>query len=248
MIAFRLGALLSVAMLLGCAPADGPKTADRSATADTTGTHQQERRRMVRTQIAARGVTDPQVLGALRAVPRHEFVPGAPPTQAYQDRPLPIGHEQTISQPYIVARMTALARVDSTGRVLEVGTGSGYQAAVLGAIADSVYTIEIIPELARSASKRLDRLGYGNVEVKTGDGYEGWAARAPYDAIVVTAAPEQIPPPLIRQLAEGGRMVIPVGPTGGPQQLMLVKKTENGQIEKRRISAVRFVPFLEDAQ
>lgn len=198
---------------------------------------------MVRTQIEARGISDPAVLRAMRAVPRHAFVPDLPPRQAYQDRPLPIGNDQTISQPYIVAYMTALVQPDSTDHVLEVGTGSGYQAAVLAEIVDSVYTVEIIPELAQRASRRLDRLGYGNVRVKTGDGYQGWAAHAPYDAIVVTAAPEQIPPPLIDQLKEGGRMVIPVGPAGQTQQLMVVTK-ENGQVERKRITPVRFVPFL----
>lgn len=245
MLVFLLSAVLFAATLLGCSPSDGSRTADGSTTADTT--YRQERQRMVRTQIAARGVTDSQVLDAMRAVPRHEFVPERAARLAYRDRPLPIGHGQTISQPYIVARMTALAGVDSTDRVLEVGTGSGYQAAVLGEMADSVYTIEIIPELAQRASRRLDRLGYGNVQVKTGDGYQGWKTYAPYDAIVVTAAPEQIPPPLTRQLKEGGRMVIPVGPSGQLQQLMLVEKTEGGQIEKQRLSPVRFVPFLENS-
>lgn len=208
--------------------------------ADTT--HQQEREQMVRTQIEARGVTDPAVLRAMRTVPRHAFVPNVAPELAYRDHPLPIGHGQTISQPFIVAHMTELARPDSTDRALEVGTGSGYQAAVLAEIVDSVYTVEIVPELADSAAARLDRLGYDNVVVRTGDGYAGWPGRAPFDVIVVTAAPERIPPPLVEQLAEGGRMVIPVGPEGATQQLMLITK-ENGEIQRQRISPVRFVPF-----
>ena len=199
---------------------------------------------MVRTQIEARDITDPAVLRAMHAVPRHRFAPDHPPEQVYQDRPLPIGHSQTISQPYIVAYMTALVRPDSTDRALEVGTGSGYQAAVLAEIVDSVYTIEIIPELAQRASRQLDQLGYDNVRTKIGDGYQGWTAHAPYDVILVTAAPEQIPPPLIQQLSEGGRMVIPVGPSGQTQQLMLVTK-KNGQVKKQRLAPVRFVPFLD---
>lgn len=216
-----------------------------AAPPDTSWEHQVLRTRMVETQIAARGVTDPAVLDAMRSVPRHRFVPGVDPELAYSDRPLPIGHGQTISQPYIVARMTELVRPDSADRALEVGTGSGYQAAVLSAIVDSVYTIEIIPELAASARRRLDRLGYENAVVKTGDGFKGWPARAPFDAIVVTAAPEEIPPPLIDQLADGGRMIIPVGPTGRTQELTLVTK-ENGEVSKQALAPVRFVPFLDE--
>lgn len=229
MLAILLGIALSAATLL-----PGP-------VADTTE-YQQEREQMVRTQIEARGVTNPAVLRAMRTVPRHELVPHLAPELAYQDRPLPIGHGQTISQPYIVAHMTELVRPDSTDRALEVGTGSGYQAAVLAAIVDSVYTIEIVPELAERAAEHLDRLGYDNVVVRTGDGYAGWEEHAPFDIIVITAAPERIPPPLIEQLAEGGRMVIPVGPQGGLQQLMLVTK-ENGEIHKEQLAPVRFVPF-----
>ena len=208
--------------------------------ADTT--YQQERTRMVQEQIAARGVTDPAVLRAMRTVRRHHFVPGAPPELAYSDRPLPIGHGQTISQPFIVAYMTQLAAPDPEDRALEVGTGSGYQAAVLAEVVDSVYTIEIVPELAQTARQRLTRMGYENVRVRTGDGYRGWPDRAPFDLIVVTAAPDQIPPPLIEQLADGGRMVIPVGPEGELQQLTLITKTD-GEITRERITPVRFVPF-----
>jgi protein-L-isoaspartate(D-aspartate) O-methyltransferase len=210
---------------------------------DTSWEHQKLRERMVERQVAARGITDAQVLNALRSVPRHRFAPDHAPALAYADRPLPIGHGQTISQPYIVARMTALVRPDSTDRVLEIGTGSGYQAAVLATLADSVYTIEIIPKLAATATRRLRRLGYDNVVVRTGDGFKGWPARAPFDAIVVTAAPETIPPPLLDQLADGGRMIVPVGPTRGTQTLTLVTKSD-GAITKQALAPVRFVPFL----
>lgn len=220
--------LLSAALLVA-----GP-------TADTT--YQQEREQMVREQIEARGIDAPNVLRAMRAVPRHRFVPGAPPELAYTDRPLPIGHGQTISQPFIVAYMTQLVQPGASDRALEIGTGSGYQAAVLAEIVDTVYTIEIVPELAETATQRLERLGYDNVRVRAGDGYQGWPERAPFDLIVVTAAPEEIPEPLVDQLADGGRMVIPVGPEGATQQLMLLTK-EDGTISRERITPVRFVPF-----
>jgi protein-L-isoaspartate(D-aspartate) O-methyltransferase len=208
----------------------------------TDTTYQEERARMVDEQIAARGVTDPAVLEAMRTVRRHRFVPKAPPELAYTDQPLPIGHGQTISQPFIVATMTQLVQPDPGDRALEVGTGSGYQAAVLAEIVDSVYTIEIVPELARMATDRLARMGYDNVRVHTGDGYRGWPEHAPFDIIIVTAAPNRIPAPLLDQLAEGGRMVIPVGPEGETQQLTLVTKTD-GEITRERITPVRFVPF-----
>jgi len=214
--------------------------------ADTSWEHQRLRTRMVDQQIAARDVSDPAVLDAMRTVPRHHFAPNHPPELAYADRPLPIGHDQTISQPYIVALMTELVKPSGSDRVLEIGTGSGYQAAVLAEIVDSVYTIEIIPELARTARARLDTLGYDNVVVRTGDGYKGWPERAPFDAIVVTAAPEDIPPPLLDQLAPGGRMIVPVGPTGRTQRLTLVTKSADGQISRRTIAPVRFVPFLRE--
>lgn len=229
--------LLSV-MLFAGPPAHAP--AVPTASADTTW--EQERKRMVRTQIEQRGVTDPAVLRAMRTVPRHEFAPQHPPELTYQDRPLPIGHNQTISQPFIVAYMTELVRPNASDRVLEIGTGSGYQAAVLASIVDSVYTIEIVPDLAQAARERLHRLGYDNVVVKTGDGYEGWDAHAPYDIIVVTAAPERIPPPLTQQLKEGGRMILPVGAPFRTQQLMLVRK-EDGAIRTETITPVRFVPL-----
>ncbi len=202
------------------------------------------REAMVRDQIEARGITHPRVLAAMRHVPRHLFVPEAYRRQAYEDHPLPIGLGQTISQPYIVAFMTEAAAPDAQDRVLEIGTGSGYQAAVLAEIVSEVYTIEILPELADQARERLSRLGYENVWVKTGDGYLGWPEHAPFDAIIVTAAPEQVPAPLIDQLAPAGRMVIPVGPRGDVQSLRLIEKAEDGTISERELLPVRFVPLV----
>jgi protein-L-isoaspartate(D-aspartate) O-methyltransferase len=183
------------------------------------------------------------VMAAIASVPRHEFVPPHLRSEAYENRPLPIGYGQTISQPYIVALMTDLLQVDGAATVLEVGTGSGYQAAVLAEIVAQVYTIEIIPELADLARERLDRLGYDNVTVRTGDGYYGWTEHAPFDGIVVTAAASQIPPPLIRQLKRGARMIIPVGSPFLTQHLMLVQKQEDGTVQSRQILPVRFVPL-----
>jgi protein-L-isoaspartate(D-aspartate) O-methyltransferase len=204
-----------------------------------------ERLAMVTSQLEARDISDRQVLEAMRQVPRHLFVPERYRQYAYQDRPLAIGEDQTISQPYIVALMTQILEVDSTDRVLEVGTGSGYQAAVLAEIVETVKTVEIVESLAVSARQRLSSLGYNNVEVKHGDGYNGWKEYAPYDAIVVTAAPEAIPPPLIEQLKDGGRMVIPVGEVTGTQKLQVVTKQE-GEIATRDIIPVRFVPLTRD--
>jgi protein-L-isoaspartate(D-aspartate) O-methyltransferase len=195
---------------------------------------------MVDQQIHARGIEAPAVLKAMRAVPRHRFVPPAVRHLAYRDHPLPIGSEQTISQPYIVAYMTEAADISPDETVLEIGTGSGYQAAVLAELAREVYTIEIIPELAERAQKTLAALGYANVHAKTGDGYLGWPEHAPFDAILVTAAPEQVPQALIDQLASGGRMVIPVG--AAVQQMLIIEKTPKGVIERRTIP-VRFVPM-----
>lgn len=203
---------------------------------------QEARDQMVQRQVERRGITTEAVLEAMRQVPRHEFVPQSQASHAYEDRPLPIGYGQTISQPYIVAYMTELVQPDPDGRVLEVGTGSGYQAAVLAEIVDQVYTVEIIPELAATAAQRLDRLGYDAVTVKQADGYYGWEEHAPYDAIVVTAAAEHVPPPLIEQLKDGGRMVIPVGSPFYTQTLMLVEK-EGDQVTTRSLTPVRFVPF-----
>ena len=203
------------------------------------------REEMVREQIEARGVRTTTVLQAMRKVPRHEFVPESARRFAYDDRPLPIGHGQTISQPYIVALMTELARLTPGSRVLEVGTGSGYQAAVLAELAAEVYTIEIVPELARRAEDDLARLGYKNIHVRIGDGYLGWPELAPFDAIVVTAAPEKIPPPLLAQLKVGGRLVIPVGDHF--QELKVVTHTAEGYREEINAS-VRFVPMTGRAQ
>jgi protein-L-isoaspartate(D-aspartate) O-methyltransferase len=200
------------------------------------------RARMVNEQIAMRGITDRSVLDAMRKVPRHLFVPEEYRDEAYNDYPLPIGYDQTISQPYIVAYMTEIVNPLKKMKALEIGTGSGYQAAVLAEIVDSVYTIEIVPSLAQESSSRLKLLGYNNVVVKTGDGYSGWKEHAPFEIIIVTAAPKEIPEPLIDQLAENGRLVIPVGRQGAVQELMLVEKRK-GKIIKRRLTFVRFVPF-----
>ncbi|MFQ5817280.1 MAG: protein-L-isoaspartate(D-aspartate) O-methyltransferase [Terriglobia bacterium] len=219
------------------------------------GTAQQEkwrraRQQMVERQIAfpadGRGpVRNPRVLHAMRTIPRHEFVPPSQLPYAYDDRPLPIGLGQTISQPYIVARMTELLAVKPTHRVLEIGTGSGYQAAVLSPLAKEVYTIEIFEELATRARQRLARLGYANVSVRHADGYWGWPEAAPFDAIVVTAAANHIPPPLIAQLKPGGKMVIPVGTVFQVQNLLLVEKGKTDRdLKTRSIMPVLFVPFL----
>lgn len=200
------------------------------------------RQEMVRTQIAARGVRDPAVLEAMRKAPRHRFVPEEQVRHAYEDRPLAIGHGQTISQPYIVALMTELVQPQPNHKVLEIGAGSGFQAAVLAEIVDQVFTIEIIEALFHWSRQRLQLTGYENVTVKHADGYYGWEEHAPFDSIVVTAAAPHIPPPLIAQLKDGGRMVIPVGSRFRTQQLVLVEK-QGDRITSRNILPVRFVPF-----
>lgn len=205
------------------------------------------RHRMVQYQIAARGVKDTRVLAAMERVPRHEFVLATDVDQAYADHPLPIGHGQTISQPYIVALMTELLDLQPGDKVLEIGTGSGYQAAVLAELTDEVYTVEIIPALAASAAERLRRLGYTNVQSKTADGYFGWEECGPFDAIIVTAAPDHVPSPLVQQLKEGGRLVIPVGPPGGYQTLWRITKSA-GQVVSENITGVIFVPLTRSAQ
>lgn len=186
---------------------------------------------------------DPDVLRVLRETPRHEFVPEEVRALAYEDRPLPIGFGQTISQPFIVALMTVLLDVEPDDKVLEIGTGSGYQAAVLSPLADEVFTIEIVPELGRRASATLDRLRFANVETRVSDGYYGWPEEVPFDGIIVTAAAGQIPPPLIEQLRPGGRMIIPVGGPFAAQQLVLVEKGPDGGITTRQVLPVQFVPF-----
>jgi protein-L-isoaspartate(D-aspartate) O-methyltransferase len=202
----------------------------------------QSRLDMVERQIRQRGVVDPRVLEVMRTVPRERFVPAEAAARAYDDNPLAIGFGQTISQPYIVAYMTEALAVQPTHRVLEIGTGSGYQAAVLGALAREVYTIEIVAPLAKLAATVLRDLGYTNVQVREGDGFAGWPEQAPFDRIMVTAAPDEIPQPLIDQLAPGGRLVIPVGPQGDTQWMTIVEKTAMGVAERRTIP-VQFVPF-----
>ncbi len=189
---------------------------------------------------------DSQVMRAIRTVPRHEFVPEEYRQYAYLNRPLPIGEDQTISQPYIVALMTDLAELNEHSTVLEIGTGSGYQAAVLAEIVAHVYTIEIIEALGRRAEQTLERLGYENVSVRVGDGYKGWPEHAPFDAIIVTAAPETVPEPLKEQLAIGGRLVIPVGPQYGEQSLQVLVKQASGELTTSDVLPVRFVPFTRD--
>lgn len=192
--------------------------------------------------VAEEGISS-TVLDAMRAIPRHEFVPEDVEEYAYQDRPIPIGYGQTISQPFIVALMTDLLDVEPGDKVLEIGTGSGYQAAVLSPLVEQVYSIEIVPELGERASDVLDKLGFANVETKVADGYYGWPEEAPFDAIVVTAAASHIPPPLVEQLEPGGRMVIPVGGAFSTQQLMLIEKQPDGSVTSRQLLPVQFVPF-----
>ena len=200
------------------------------------------REKMVKEQILDRGISDRATLSAMKKVPRHLFVPADVIAEAYDDNPLPIGYGQTISQPYIVAYMTEVSRPTAKKKVLEVGTGSGYQAAIIAEITDTVYTIEIIPELAKEASDRFKKLGYKNVIARYGDGYKGWPEHSPFDIIIVTAAAEKIPQPLLDQLAENGRLVIPVGGPFEVQELILAVK-KNGKTESKRLTYVRFVPF-----
>lgn len=203
------------------------------------------REHMVQTQIVARGVTDARVLAAMRRVPRQLFVPFPQQTQAYDDRPLPIGSGQTISQPYIVALMTELAATRPEHKALEIGTGSGYQAAVLSQLVKTVYSIEIVPALAAEAGSRLHHLGFLNVTVKHGDGYQGWPEHAPYDSILVTAAPPEIPQALVVQLKRGGRMIVPVGPPGGAQNLLVIEKSRTSdEVRTRTVTPVQFVPMV----
>ncbi|MBI4721151.1 MAG: protein-L-isoaspartate(D-aspartate) O-methyltransferase [Chitinivibrionia bacterium] len=202
-----------------------------------------QRLQMVDRQIRRRGIQDSRVLKALEKVPRHLFVPPEELSSAYDDSPLPIGYKQTISQPYIVALMTEVLKLERGDKVLEIGTGSGYQAAILAELVDSVFSIEIVEALGRAAEDRLKRLGYGNVTVRIGDGYKGWIEESPFDAIIVTAAPETVPLPLLDQLADGGRMVIPVG--AYVQELELLTK-QDGRIHKKSIASVRFVPMVSE--
>ena len=206
--------------------------------------YQQKRERMVQEQIRDRGVRNPQVLEVMRAVPRHRFVPPDMLPEAYDDHPLPIGEGQTISQPYVVAFMTELLDLRPTHRVLEIGTGSGYQAAVLARLAQTVYSIEIVRSLGEQAANRLQSLGYKNVEVRIGNGYAGWPEKAPFDRIILTAAPTSIPPALIDQLRPGGRLVAPIGEAFLGQDLVVLEKSGSGRISTRKVLPVAFVPMV----
>ncbi len=206
-----------------------------------------QREQMVKSQLEARDIDDPRVLAAMREVPRHRFVRPSQMSQAYDDHPLAIGEGQTISQPYIVALMTQLVRPRESHRVLEVGTGSGYQAAVVSRLTKQVYSIEIVPSLAENAASLLSELAYENVRVRQGDGYQGWPEEAPFDCILVTAAPKEVPPPLLEQLAIGGRLVIPVGNTSFAQTLLVIERTKKG-FQRRAVIPVRFVPMTGEAQ
>ena len=223
-------------LLASCTDAKPPATGDLTA----------QRHAMVDQQIAARGVSDPATLEAMRTVPRHEFLPLRLRDEAYMDYPLPIGHGQTISQPYIVAFMTEAIRPQAGEKILEIGAGSGYQAAILAQMGADVYTVEIVEPLAEMARQTLERLGYKNAQVRHGDGYRGWPEHAPFDAIIVTCAPDKIPPDLVAQLKDGGRMIIPVG--GGMNQELVLLRKKGDQIEKQSVLPVRFVPMTGEAQ
>jgi len=229
-------------VLLGITSCKNMETRENNTTQDP---YFESRLSMVEKQIRRRGVKDQRVLEAMRKVPRHKFVPEHLQNQAYQDEPLPIGEGQTISQPYIVAYMTEQLKLSGNERILEIGTGSGYQTAILAELCDSVFTIEIIPSLSQRARKVVQQLGYENVQFKVGDGYRGWPEKAPFDAIMVTAAPDHIPQPLIEQLKIGGRMIIPVGDFF--QELILVKKIEKGILKEKKLP-VRFVPMQGEAE
>ena len=216
-----------------------------SSLAESAAEFKEARERMVREQIAGRDVRDPRVLAAMRKVPRHLFVPADVRKLAYIDSPLPIGLGQTISQPYIVAFMTEALELKPQDRVLEIGTGSGYQAAVLAELVKEVYTIEIVDSLAREAEARLKRLGYTNVRMRSGDGYRGWPEAAPFDAIMLTAAPDHVPQPLTDQLRDGGRLILPLG--RGDQDLVRLRRTRQG-IQHERLLPVRFVPMTGEAE
>jgi len=232
---------VAVALWSGCRPLPGDSPGRPPAAAPERG---DEAARMVDSQLRRQGIADPRVLAAMRKVPRHAFVPADQQARAYDDRPLPIGFGQTISQPYIVAFMTEALALAPTDVVLEIGTGSGYQAAVLGEIAREVYTIELLPELAERAGRTLEAQGYRNVHVRAGDGYHGWPEQAPFAKIIVTAAPEEVPTALVDQLAVGGTLVVPVGPPGGVQELRVMRKTDRGLLTERSLP-VRFVPMVK---
>ncbi len=239
----RVGLIIAVNVL--CLPAT-PDQATSSTGSPQDVDFEEARRQMVEEQIEARGVTDSRVLDAMSRVPRHEYVPAPYRALAYRDTPLPIEFEQTISQPYIVGLMTELLQPAPDDRILEVGTGSGYQAAVAAELVSEVYSIEIIPGLASSAGDRLLRLGVSNVFVRAGDGYLGWPEQGPFDGILVTAGAEDVPPPLVDQLKPGARMIIPVGDQSSFQILKVVEKLPGGEVEIRDVIAVRFVPLTRN--
>jgi protein-L-isoaspartate(D-aspartate) O-methyltransferase len=226
------------------APEEEKETPRPKHTHPAFSQHSKERTEMVATQIRAHGVRDPNVLNSLRTVPRHVFVLPSDLRRAYSDQPLPIGLGQTISQPYIVGYMTEALKLDTESKVLEIGTGSGYQAAVCAEIAQEVYTIEILEELAKSAQERLKELGYRNVSVKAADGYFGWKEKSPFDAIIVTCTAGFVPPPLIEQLKPNGRMILPLGSPFGAQTLVLITKDDKGKVQSKQLLPVRFVPML----
>ena len=231
---------LQLTILFACVNAEG------QSVEDDTLFYQLLRHAMIENQIIDRGVSDERVIKAMNDVPRHLFVKESLRDLAYADGPLPIGYNQTISQPYIVAYMTEILQPDTHHIVLEVGTGSGYQAAILSKLVNHVYSIEIIPELGKEAANRLDKLGYDNVTVKIGDGYNGWEEHAPFDRIIVTAAPEQIPKKLVDQLKSGGLMILPVGKTSFGQDMRIVKKDRTGQVTTQETIPVRFVPMIHE--
>ncbi|MCK6626402.1 MAG: protein-L-isoaspartate(D-aspartate) O-methyltransferase [Anaerolineae bacterium] len=241
--------LLAVGVF-GCGPATSTATAtlapsppvDTPVEEAATDAYADARQRMVQYQLRGRDITNEAVLAAMAQVPRHEFVPADYRPEAYGDYPLPIGYGQTISQPYIVAVMTELVDIQPGEKVLEIGTGSGYQAAILAQLTDQVYTIEIIPELAQTAQATFNRLGYTQIVAKQADGYGGWEDYAPFDAILVTAAPDHVPQPLVNQLADGGKMVIPIGPPGGYQSLWLLER-QGDEVTRTNWGGVRFVPL-----
>ena len=240
-----LPVLIAAGLLLILVMSLGPKFRDRAGGSMPGDAFLGRREGMVAVQIESRGVKDPGVLKAMREVPRHEFVPEKYREDAYKDHPLPIGYGQTISQPYIVAYMSQALELKPGDKVLEIGTGSGYQAAVLSRLAGEVFSVEIICDLEREASKTLDRLGYSSVRTRCADGYKGWPEEAPFDAIMVTAAPEQVPQPLLDQLKPGGRLVMPVG-THFTQELILIRKTDKG-LKKESLLSVIFVPMTGEA-
>lgn len=235
------GWVLLLALLSGCATSPSPP---RGGPMPESDRFEMDRIEMVERQIRARGVRDPRLLQVLREVPRHLFVPSYLAREAYDDNPLPIGYGQTISQPYIVAYMTEQLHLEEPMKVLEIGTGSGYQAAILSRMVRKVFTVELLPPLAREASERLSRLGYSNVKCRCGDGYLGWPEEAPFDGILVTAAAPEVPQALLEQLAPGGRMILPVGSTFSIQHLILLEKDKAGNVHRSGLIGVRFVPLV----